>query len=163
MISLILTASDDADALARLLSALVPGAAEGLVREVAVLGANGACSDVADEAGADLYAADAFADALDRARGPWLLGLPVTAVFEPQWIAALGFHLAREPARPARLVASGLGLPGPGLSSLGLTWRPEGWLVPKSLAPSAAARPREQDLQRLARRGGQRLRVLRRA
>ena len=158
MISLILTASDDADALARLLSALVPGAAEGLVREVAVLGANGACSDVADEAGADLYAADAFADALDRARGPWLLGLPVTAAFEPQWIAALGFHLAREPARPARLVASGLGLIG-----LGLTGRPEGWLVPKSLAPSAAARPREQDLQRLARRGGQRLRVLRRA
>jgi hypothetical protein len=158
LISLILTASSDADALARLLSALVPGAAEGLVREVAVLGAQGVCGDIADEAGADLYSADAFADALARARGPWLLGLPVTAVFEPQWIAALGFHLAREPARPARLVASGLGLPG-----FGLTGRPEGWLVPKSLAPSAAARPCEQDLQRLARWGGQRLRVLRRA
>jgi len=163
LISLIITASDDADALARLLSALVPGAAEGLVREVAVLGAKGACSEVADDAGADLYSADAFAEAFGRARGPWLLGLPVTAVFEPQWIAALGFHLAREPARPARLVASGLGLPDLRLLGLGLTGRPEGWLVPKSLAPSPAARPREQDLQRLARRSGRRLRILTRA
>lgn len=150
MISVILTATGDAKALARLMGALVPAAAEGLVRDVAVLGAAGRSADIADDAGADLYAADAFAEATRRARGPWLAGLPIAAQFAPDWLAMLAAHLALAPAAPARLVASG--------------WRPggaEGWLVPKALVPSAAAA--EQDLHRLARGSGAvRLRILRR-
>ena len=144
MISVIVTASDDGEALARLLSALVPAAAEGLVREVGVVGARGAAAEVAEEAGADLY--EAFGQAFERARGPWIACAPLAAVFSPDWMAVIADHLRREPPTPARLAVRGF--------SLG---QPEGWLVPKRLAPSAVVV--EQDLQRLARRG-RRLRIL---
>jgi hypothetical protein len=145
MISVIVTASDDAKALARLLTALVPAAAEGLVRGVAVVGAAGAAAEVAEDAGADLYAA--FGEALAQARGPWIAGVPLAAVLAPDWIELVAQHLQREPAQPARLAARGF------------SWRAaEGWLVPKALADSVGAF--EQDLQRIARRRGGRLRVL---
>jgi hypothetical protein len=150
MISVIINAGEDHKTLSRLLTALVPAAAEGLIREVAVLGALGRSADVADDAGADLYAAGAFAEALARTRGPWIAGLPLAALFAPSWIDILAAHVAREPAEPARLV-SARGWPV-------LSGGSEGWLVPKARAPSAAAA--EQDLQRLARRGGGRLRIL---
>ena len=150
MISVILNAGEDHKALSRLLAALVPGAADGLIREVAVLGAMGLSVDVADDAGADLYGAGAFAEAFAHTQGPWIAGLPLTAGFAPDWIAELGLHLARAPASPARLV----------VREFGLTPGPEGWLLPRTVALSAAARPGEQHLQRLARRSGRRLRVL---
>jgi hypothetical protein len=140
MISVIVTASDDGDALARLLTGFVPAAAEGLVREVAVVGATGAALAVADDAGADLYEAGAFGAAFERARGPWVAGAPLGAVFAPGWMEIVADHLRREPAQPARLVARGFTLRGR-----------EAWLAPKRLAPSAVVV--EQDLQRLARRG----------
>jgi hypothetical protein len=150
VISVILTASTDAEALARLLSALVPGAAEGLVREVAVIGAVGASGAVADEMGADLFEAGGFAEAFGRARHDWVAGLPLGAALTSDWIERLAVHVSCEPPSAARLVA------GSGLLSLG--FGAEGWLVPKGLAPSAAFV--EQDLQRLARRSGVRLRIL---
>lgn len=149
MISLIVNAGEDHKTLSRLLTALVPAAAEGLIREVAVLGALGRSADVADDAGADLYDAGAFPQALERTRGPWIAGLPMASIFAPSWIDILAAYLAREPAEAARLV-SGRGWPP-------LPGGPEGWLVPKAEASSAAT---EQDLQRLARRGGGRLRIL---
>ncbi|HTX50587.1 MAG TPA: hypothetical protein VME40_14470 [Caulobacteraceae bacterium] len=153
MISLIVNAGEDHKTLSRLLTALVPAAAEGLIREVAVLGALGRSADVADDAGADLYEAGAFAEALERTRGPWVAGLPMAASFAPAWIEILSAHLAREPAEPARLVSARAWPPLPG--------GPEGWLVPKAQAPSAATA--EEDLQRLARRSGGRLRILSRS
>ncbi len=143
---MIISASDDGEALARLLTALVPAAAEGLVREVAVVGAAGTALSIAEDAGADLFEAGAFDQAFDRARGPWALGAPLGAVFAPDWMEIVAGHLRREPAEPARLVPRGFSLRGR-----------EGWLVPKALAASAGAV--EQDLQRVARRG-RRLRVL---
>src|SRR5580658_2551667 len=148
MISVLINATGDAKALARLLTALVPAAAEGLVREVAVVGAEGVGAELSLDAGADLY--DDFAGAAERARGPWIAGLPLATTFAPDWMELLADHLAREPAAPARLVAR----PG----GFRLRGGPEGWLVPKRLAPSAGAV--EQDLQRLARLGGRRLRAL---
>jgi len=146
MICVIVTASDDPKPLVRLLTALVPAAAEGLVREVAVIGAAGPSRALADDAGADLFGS--FAEALDHARSAWLAGLPLTTLFTSDWMAVLADHLARDSAEAARLTARG-----------GLTLRPEpeGWLVPKRLAASAVV---EQDLQRIARRGGRRLRIL---
>ena len=144
MISVIVTASDDGEALARLLAALVPAAAEGLVREVAVVGARGAAAEVAEDAGADPY--PTFSAAFERARGPWVAGLPLAAVLVPDWMATVGDHVRGAPNEPARLSARGFSLRAP-----------EGWLLPKRLAPSA--RVVEQDLQALARRG-RRLRVL---
>jgi len=148
MISVLITASDDPNALTRLLTALVPAAAEGLVREVAVIAAEGPCYAIADDAGAGLY--DDFAQAFQQAKGPWVAGLPLAAGFAPGWMELALAHLARDTQQPARLVGRPAGL--------SLSRFPEGWLVPKRLAGSAGAV--EQDLQRLARRGGRRLRIL---
>jgi hypothetical protein len=152
MISLIVNAGEDHKTLTRLLSALVPAAAEGLIRDVSVLGALGRSYDVADDAGADLYDASAFAEAFEHARGPWLAGVPLNASFAPDWIAILAAHVHHGPPTPARLVAPGA-WPWSG--------SPEGWLVPKASASSAA--PAEQDLKRLARRAGRRLRIFSRS
>ena len=146
MISVLVTASDEPKALTRLLTALVPAAAEGLVRDVAVIGAAGPALAIADDAGAELY--DTFAAAFERAKGPWVAGLPATSNLASDWMELLIAHLAKEPQSPARLVARRGGF--------SLSAGPEGWLVPKPYAASAVV---EQDLQRLARRGG-RLRVL---
>jgi hypothetical protein len=148
MICVILIAADDPKPLIRLLTALVPAAAEGLVREVSVVGAEGPSRRVADDAGADLV--DTFAQAAAHARHPWLAGLPLAALLRSDWMETLAAHLAREAAAPARLVARSTGLT--------LFAEPEGWLVPKRLAASTALA--EQDFQRIARRGGRRLRIL---
>src|SRR5277367_6688460 len=61
LISVLINAPEDPQALTRLLTALVPAAAEGLVREVGVIGAAGPAHAIADDAGAGLY--DDFAGA----------------------------------------------------------------------------------------------------
>jgi hypothetical protein len=154
LISVLITADDDPNALTRLLTGLVPAAAEGLVKSVAVIGAVQAAEAVADDAGADLYPAGAFGEAFAKAKGAWVAGIPLGVNFAPDWIELLIAHLARETAAPARLVCR----PG----GFSFAAKPEGWLVPKRLAQTAAETSAvvvEQDLQRLARRGG-RLRVL---
>jgi len=150
MISVLINGGEDGKMLARLLTQLVPAVAEGLVREAAVIGGDEPSRAVADDAGAALFAAGAFAEAVERARGPWIAGLPLTALLRPDWIAQLGGHLALGDERPARLVRRG---------GFGLGAGPEGWLVPKRLAATSAVAV-EHDLQRLARRGGRALRVL---
>jgi hypothetical protein len=145
MISVLINAPEDPRALTRLLTALVPAAAEGLVREVAVIGAEGPSHAIADDSGAALY--DAFAEAFAKSKGPWIAGLPAGPSFSPDWMELFVAHLAKEPQLPARIAAR----------RVSLTRGAEGWLVPKRLATSAVVV--EQDLQRLARSGG-RLRVL---
>jgi hypothetical protein len=151
MISVIVTGSNDGKGLARLLTGLVPAAAEGLVKEVAVLGGDEASQAVAEDAGAELYGADGFGEAIGKARGDWLAGFPLGVNFAPAWMELLATHLARGVSEPARLTAR----PGGGFS---LSAAPEGWLVPRRLAASAAVV--EQDFERLARRSGRRLRIL---
>jgi hypothetical protein len=150
MLSVVITASGDASALARLLTALVPGVAEHLVRDVVVRGASGASHEIADDAGATIMDGGTFAEALARTRSDWIAGLPLTAVLAPGWIETLSRHMTLSPPSPARLIAGGGILAGRG---------PEGWLAPRTLALSAGVA--EQDLQRLARRSGAgRLRIL---
>jgi len=150
MLTMIVSASDDAPALARLLTALVPAVAGEVLADVVVRGAAGASLEIAEDAGATIADGPLFSEALALARGDWLAGLPLTAAFMPAWVETLAAHMAMSPAAPARLVAHG-----------GLFARrgAEGWLVPRALAPSAGAA--EHDLQRLARRrGAGRLRIL---
>jgi hypothetical protein len=118
------------------------------VREVAVVGAEGLAAEVAEDAGATRY--DSFAAALEAARGPWIAGLPLSAVFAPDWLELVAQHLRGDQAQPARLALRGFSWGGP-----------EGWLLPKALAASVGAL--EQDLQRIARRRGRRLRILHRS
>ena len=148
LISVLINATDDPQALTRLLTALVPAAAEGLVREVAVIGASGPAHAIADDAGTGLY--DDFAEAYRRAKGPWIAALPPGPNLAPDWMELVIAHLAKDEQRPARLVDRS--------TTLSLSARLEGWLIPKSLAGSAGVV--EHDLQRLARRGGGRLRIL---
>ena len=150
MISVLITAAADPEPLARLLASLVPAAADGLVREVAVIGAAGPSLELADDAGARLFAAGAFAEAVAGARGPWIAGLPLAAVLTSDWMSLVSARLALGDAAAVRLVARGFSLGG----------GPRGWLAPKRLLPSAGVA--EQDLHRLARRSGQRLAVFER-
>lgn len=149
MISVLLTPPEDPRAFVRLLTALVPAVAEGLVREVAVIGASGPFHAIADDAGAGLY--DDFGVAFAKAKGPWLAGLPGGAGLMSDWMDVVSAHLSAGPARPARLTVRPAGF--------GLGGGPEGWLAPKASASSAVVV--EQDLQRLA-RGAVRLRILER-
>jgi len=149
MISVIVEADDGAEALAAMLTRIVPGAAEGLVRDVVVIGAAGLAREVAEDAGAEVCAD--FATALTVAKGPWLACLPPGGRLLPGWVAALGRHLREGEGSPARLCA-GRGLFG--------VRRPEGWLAPKPAAGSAVVV--KKDFERIARRRGRRLRVLER-
>jgi hypothetical protein len=149
MISVLIVASDDEAALARLLTQLVPAAAEGLVRDVLVVGAAGPSRDVALDAGATLV--EPGQAPLGGARGEWLLGLPLGARLRPEWMEVVSRHLATPPPTPARLARTGLWPSGR---------RDEGWLAPLALA--SGGRTGEKDLERLARRRGRVLRVLER-
>lgn len=146
MISVVIEAGDDAKALARLLTALVPAAAEGLVRDVLVRGASGLAAEVVEDAGATTLGPGD--DVAKIARGDWLCGLPLGARLRRDWMELVAAHLATDPPTPARLTGQA--------GAFGLGGRLEGWLVPRAASAGAV----EQDLQRLARRRGRRLRVL---
>jgi hypothetical protein len=152
MISVVIQASEDAAALARLLTSLVPAAADGLVRDVVVLGAKGASLEIAEDAGAVSIPEGDGAQAIGRTKGAWIAHLPLGAAPVEGWMEIVAEHLALEPPSTAKLTS--------GKSLFGLAGGPVGWLAPRRETLSAAAV--EQDLERLARRlGGRRLRILR--
>jgi hypothetical protein len=136
-------------ALGALLTALVPAATDGLVREVLVVGASGIAREIADDAGARL--ADDLCSAVSSAKGPWMVWLPAGAGLAAGWMEAMRVHVESAGDRPARLVDRRR-LFGRSL---------EGWLSPK---PALSACVAQQDLQRIVRGlGRRRLRVLERA
>ena len=109
MISVVVsTANADRD-LAALLSALVPAAVDGLVREVLVAdaGSTDATLAICEDAGADVVAD--FAAALRRARGDDVLVLPVSLRLRPGWDESVRRHL-EEGGGPALLVSREPGL-----------------------------------------------------
>lgn len=150
MISVVIDAGEGAEALASLLAALVPGAAEGIIREVLVFGASGPSAEVADDCGAKVC--DDFAAALAAAKGPWLAQLPLGVVIARDFFVDVGRHVRAMEGTAARLVAPRRLLSGRAL---------EGWLAP--LDPRPSATPVQKDFERLARRSGRRLRVLQRS
>lgn len=93
MISVVLAAHDNEAQLAHALTALVPGAADGLVREVLVVdgGSADATHKVADAAGCEFEVlakgeGARFAHGARLARkSPWLLFLNASTVLEPGW------------------------------------------------------------------------------
>ena len=109
MISVVVfTANADRD-LAVLLSALVPAAVDGLVREVLVVdaGSTDATLAICEDAGAHVVAG--FAAALRRAKGDYVLALPVALRLRPGWDESVRRHL-EEGGGPALLVAREPGL-----------------------------------------------------
>ncbi|WP_293400573.1 cell wall biosynthesis glycosyltransferase [Phenylobacterium sp.] len=109
MISVVvITATSDRD-LAALLSALVPAAVDGLVREVLVAdaGSSDAAAAICEDAGADVVAD--LAAALRRAKGDYVLALSASLRLRPGWDESVRRHL-EEGGGPALLVAREPGL-----------------------------------------------------
>lgn len=102
MISVLIECRNQEAALAATLAALVPGAVEGLVRDVIVVdrGSTDGTERVAEAAGCRFMARATIGEAVNAARGEWLLCLEPGACPQPGWIDALSRHMA-EHDRPA--------------------------------------------------------------
>ncbi|CAN7399480.1 hypothetical protein LJR164_002503 [Phenylobacterium sp. LjRoot164] len=109
MISVVVTSADSDRDLAALLAALVPAAVDGLVREVLVVdgGSTDAAVAICEDAGADLVTG--FAAALRRARGDYVLALPLSLRLRPGWDESVRRRL-EEGGGTALLVAREPGL-----------------------------------------------------
>ena len=103
MISVVIEADQNDEALARTLAALVGAAAEGVVRDVAVVvtgSAPPAIATIIDAFGCQAVSGG-LAEAIRVARGPWLLVLPVGAELEPTWWRDAMHFIDRSDRQPA--------------------------------------------------------------
>lgn len=153
MLSVLIEGGEDAAALAASLAALVPGAVDGLVREVIVidLGMGDEARAVVDHAGCRVGGRSKLRELIGSAKGDWLLCLEAGARLAPGWIEVAARHLAE--------VADGRSTPAaarfclarrnrPPLLTRVLSRRPvlrDGLLLPKALA-----RPEAVELADLA-------------
>lgn len=96
MLSVLIEAGDDQAALGASLATLVPGAIEGLVREVVVIdgGLDAATRKVAHHAGCRIVPANALAATVASVRGEWLLLIEPGARLSTDWIDAVEQHLS---------------------------------------------------------------------
>jgi hypothetical protein len=146
MLSVIVTPGNP-ERLAGLLSALVAGVVENVVREVTIVGGGDPelLAALCEASGARVAAS--LPEAVAGARGDWLLVVPPELRMADGWVERLADHL-REGVREARLQ---------GLSEGFLKRRVEGLLI----ARAAAGRSAQGGLQQLGRqlgRGARRLR-----
>lgn len=96
MLSVIIETENDEEGLARTLAALVPGAVEGLVRDVVVRdrGSVDATRAVADHAGC-VWIVGGIGEAVKAAKGDWLLFLEPDARLAEGWTEAVATHAVR--------------------------------------------------------------------
>ncbi|GGE14783.1 glycosyl transferase family 2 [Aureimonas endophytica] len=92
---MIIECGAEASPLGASLATLVPGAIEGLVREVVVVdcGLDTAARKVADHAGCRIAGAGALPELLAGAKGDWLMLLEPGARLAPEWVEAIATHL----------------------------------------------------------------------
>lgn len=111
MLSVIIPTCDSAAELQVLLTALVPAAVDGLVREVicADAGSTDPTAEICEDAGVQLLTGGLVA-AARVAKGEWVLVLPPEIQLRRDWAEALKAHLARgkRPAVLRGMRASGL-------------------------------------------------------
>lgn len=103
MLSVIIPTLDSAAELQGLLTALVPAAVDGLVREVicADAGSTDPTAEICEDAGVQLLTGGLIA-AARVAKGEWVLVLPAEIQLRRDWAEALKVHLTRG-KRPAVL------------------------------------------------------------
>ncbi|MBC8130831.1 MAG: glycosyl transferase family 2 [Rhizobiaceae bacterium] len=150
MLTVMIEAGADQGPLVASLATLIPGAVEGLVREVVVIdrGLDPATRKVADHAGCRIVDAAGLAAVVSGARGDWLLLLEAGARLAPDWIDAVTSHLvdveeANVTPRAARFSRSRRDMPG--FLSRFLSRRTalaEGLLLPKAQAIGLVRRSR---------------------
>lgn len=102
MISVVIPTLEAEATLGTTLTALVPAAVEGVVREVIICdgGSKDRTLKIADQAGADVVGAPAgrgtqLKAGAARARSPWLLFLHADTVLEPGWEREASQHIER--------------------------------------------------------------------
>jgi glycosyltransferase involved in cell wall biosynthesis len=109
VLSVVIATKDSEHALVATLAALVPGAADGLIRDVIIVdaGSSDKTLELADGAGCrvlplpDRSAACRLKAAAAAARGPWLMFLRPGIVPDPIWIAEVSRFIERAPVREA--------------------------------------------------------------
>jgi len=138
MISVVIATHDDAQTLVQTLASLVPGAVDGVVREV-ILADAGSTDDtpaIAEDSGARVVRASGAAEArlleaCRTARADWLLILEASVSAPHGWEAAARQHIDRHPARAACW----------GRSLVPFVTPPGALLAPRRLFEREAARP----------------------
>ena len=115
MLSVIIDARTEAQALPALLAQLTAGAVDGLVRQVMIVAdpEDLWIADLCEESGADAHAS--LPEAAAAARADWLLVLPSGLRLRDGWIGSLSAHLLRQ-AGPAMVLGLAPGRwlrPGP--------------------------------------------------
>ena len=112
MLTVLIETMNDEAALAQTLGSLVPGAVQGIVREVIVCdrGSTDGSREVAEHAGC-VWLAEGVAEAIRRAKAEWLLMLEPGARLAEGWIEDVALHTARStmPARFSRARATRAG------------------------------------------------------
>lgn len=95
MLSVFIDCGPDDQKLASTLASLVPGAVEGIVREVVLVDREMGIDarKVADHAGCRVIAEEALREAIRTAKGEWLLFLEPGARLMPGWIGAVIDHV----------------------------------------------------------------------
>jgi glycosyltransferase involved in cell wall biosynthesis len=160
MISAIVSTLNDERRLGATLSSLVPAAMDAFVREVIVAdaGSGDQTLEIAEDAGAKVTKGpNAFQDALQQARQPWLLIVPAGALLDGGWQAVAEAHIA-DAAAAARL-RSGASRPwfafGPGAP------RRQGLLIMRTQCLAVAERDRSSAAALMAKLRPGRTRTLR--
>lgn len=151
MLSVLIETKDHEEALARTLASLVPGAVEGVVREVIVCdrGSTDHTHRVAEHAGCQYLATGGIAAGIRQARFEWLLILEPGARLVEGWADEVAAYTARN-TMAARFSRSRAHRP-PFLSRVfsGNRALADGLLIPKRQALPLSAR--SQDAEGLAR------------
>ena len=106
MLSIVIPTLNPGPRFGVVLAALVAGAVEGLVKEVVVAdaGSTDRTLELADEAGCRVVTSEKGRGGQLRAgaaaaKGEWLLFLHADTVLSPDWVAAVGAHMARNPRK----------------------------------------------------------------
>lgn len=104
MITVVVPAHDSAEALAGLLTTLVPAAVDGLVKDVVIAdaGSEDATSELCEESGATLVRGS-IAAAAARGRGNWLMILAPETRLPSGWRESVAEHVVRN-LQPALLL-----------------------------------------------------------
>ena len=155
MISVVIAVHDEERALGRLLTALVPAAVDGVVRQVIVVdgGSGDATVEIAKDSGADVLELSGpfqarLAAGCAKAKGDWLLLLDPTVLPPAGWEAAARAHMEQNPKAAAWFAPTRGGL-------FGGPPRAHGLLVSRAMFDEAGGYS-----DRLARKLGGRLRRL---